>query len=99
MKKQILTAVLAAALFAPLAAQAGKAEYEAVYAQAQAAHKEAGAHKWLVTREALNKAKAAAEKGSYDEALAQARQALELAQRSIEQGKQQQTAWKIAVVR
>ena len=68
MKKNILAATLISVLLVPLAAQAGKAEYQAAYAQALAAHEQAGAHQWLVTSQALTKAKKAAEKGNYDEA-------------------------------
>lgn len=99
MKKNILAATLISVLLVPLAAQAGKAEYQAAYAQALAAHEQAGAHQWLVTSQALTKAKKAAEKGNYDEALKQAEEAHKLATRSIEQGKKQQVAWKNAVVR
>lgn len=99
MKKLVLRITLGTLLALPLLAQASKAEYEQALAQAEAAHEKAGGHQWLVTTAALKKARAAAEQGQYDAALAHAQEAHKLAERSIEQGQQQKTAWQGAVVR
>lgn len=98
--KQPILRILMLTLFAlPLLAQAGQAEYEQMLAKAEAAHEKAGVHQWQVTTSALNKAKAAAAEAKYGEALAFAQEAHKLAERSIEQGQQQKTAWQNAIVR
>jgi len=84
------------------AAQAAstQADFDAAFAAAQSAEKDAGALKnqWLTTEQVLAAAKKAAAAGDFDAAVSQARQAEALARASIAQAKEQDTAWKAGVI-
>jgi hypothetical protein len=83
-------------------ALAGPAEdFHAAYAKAEAASKQAAAMKtqWAPTVAALNAAKKAGDAGKYDEAIALARHAEELANASLAQAKEQAAEWTQAVIR
>jgi len=83
---------------AALAASSG--DFKAAYARAEAANKQAGALKnqWTTTAEELKAAQTAATAGQYDEAIKHAQLAEALANASIAQAKEQETAWKQAVI-
>ncbi len=92
----------ALALAASAASAAGsEADFKAALAAAEAANKEAGALKnpWTTTAQELAAAKKAAAGGDFDQATAHAKQAEALARASIAQAKEQETAWKDAVIR
>jgi len=77
-----------------------QADFAAAYAAAQSAEKEAGALKnqWTTTEQVLAAAKKSAAAGDFDSAVSQARQAEALAKASMAQAKEQETAWKAAVI-
>jgi hypothetical protein len=86
----------------PTAVLAASADdFKAAYAKAEAANKQAGALKnqWTTTATELKAAKAAADAGKFDEAIKHAEQAEALANASIAQAKEQETAWTQAVIR
>ncbi|HXX26769.1 MAG TPA: hypothetical protein VEJ40_08945 [Pseudolabrys sp.] len=100
--RKLIHAVLVLALIAPAVALAASAEdFNAVLAKAEAANKQAGALKnqWTTTGQAIAAAKKAAEAGKFDDAVKFAQHAEELAQASIAQAKEQETAWTKAVIR
>lgn len=76
-------------------------DFKAAYAQAEAASKQAAAMKtqWLPTVAALAAAKKSGDAGKYDEAIALARHAEDLANASIGQAKEQAADWTQAVIR
>ncbi len=83
-------------------ALAGPAEdFNAAYAKAEAASRQAAAMKtqWATTVAALGAAKKAGDAGKYDEAIELARHAEALANASIAQAKQQAADWTQAVIR
>ncbi len=84
----------------PASSANSEADFKVALAAAQAAEKEAGALKnqWTTTEQALAAANKAAAAGDFDSAIKQARQAEALAKASIAQAKEQETAWKAAVV-
>ena len=92
----------AASLLLATAAQAAstQADFDTAFATAQAAEKEAGTLKnqWIPTEQALAAAKKAAAAGDFDTAVSQAKQAEALANASIAQSKEQETAWKLGVI-
>jgi hypothetical protein len=95
-------ALLAVAfLAAPAHAASTEADYKTALAAAEAAEKEAGTLKnqWLPTEQALAAAKKAAAANDFETAVKQAQQAEALAKASIFQAKEQDEAWKAAVVR
>lgn len=69
---------------------------DAVQAEAMAA--KAG-NKWLPAETALKAAKAAMTSGGWDQAAAQAKVAKAMAVRAVEQAREQETAWRDAVIR
>jgi hypothetical protein len=77
-----------------------QADFDAAYAAAQSAEKDAGAlkNRWTTTEQVLAAAKKAATAGDFDSAVDQAKQAEALAKASIAQAKEQDTAWKAAVI-
>jgi erythromycin esterase-like protein len=77
-----------------------QADFAGALASAQAAEAEAGALKnqWTPTEDALAAAKKAAAAGDFDTAVREARRAEALAKASIAQAKEQQEAWKAAVI-
>ena len=106
--KRAMSSTITRALFVTLgllaatAAHAAgtQADFDAAYAAAQSAEKGAGALKnqWTTTEQVLAAAKKAAAAGDFDSAVSQARQAEALAKASIAQAKEQETAWKAAVI-
>ena len=90
---------LAAVTAAPAANT--EADFNAALAAAQAAEKDAGAlkNRWTTTEQTLAAAKKAAAAGNFDTAVSEAKHAEALAKASIAQAKEQQDAWKAAVVR
>ena len=96
-----VAAVLAAASFATAAIAASADDYKAAYAKAEAAITQAHALKneWTTTAAALKAAKAAADAGKFDEAVAHAQQAEALANGSIAQAKEQEKLWPEAAIR
>jgi hypothetical protein len=102
MRKLIQVAViLSMTAFAPAAFAASADDFSAAIAKAEAANKQAGAIKnqWTTTGQAIAAAKKAAEAGKFDDAVKLAQHAEELANASIAQAKEQETAWTKAVVR
>jgi hypothetical protein len=89
-------------LLAAPAAQAAstQADFDAAYAVAQSVEKGAGALKnqWTTTEQVLTAAKKAAAAGDFDSAIDQAKQAEALAKASIAQAKEQDSAWRQAVI-
>jgi hypothetical protein len=94
--------LVSASLLCATAAQAAstQADFDNAFAAAQAAEKEAGTLKnqWIPTEQALAAAKKAAGAGDFDTAVSQANQAEALANASIAQSKEQDTAWKAGVI-
>jgi len=98
--KLLITAVLLA--FTASAAQAAtQAEAEAALADAKKIEAEAAKsnNRWVPTEAALAAAAKALAAGNWDEAATQAGRARALAARSVEQSKEQQNAWRDAVIR
>jgi hypothetical protein len=85
------------------AAQAAstEADFKTALAVAEAAEQDAGALKnqWIPTEQALAAARKAAAAGDFDAAVVAARHAEALAKASIAQAKEQQSAWKMGVIR
>ena len=77
-----------------------QADFDAAYAAAQSAEKDAGAlkNRWTTTEQVLAAAKKAAAAGDFDSAVNQAKQAEALAKASIAQAKEQDSAWKATVI-
>ena len=77
------------------------ADFKTAYAKAEAASKQAAAMKtqWGPTVAALAAAKKSGDASKYDEAIALARHAEELANASIAQAKEQAVDWTQAVIR
>ena len=105
MRRPVLT-LLAVALShrrePPLAAAATEADFKTALAAAEAANKEAGAlsrTNGRRRRKRWPRAKKAAEAHKYDEAVELAKHAEALAKASIYQAKEQEEAWKAAVIR
>jgi hypothetical protein len=92
---------LCVAVAAPAMAASTEADFKSALAAAEAAEKDAGALKnqWVPTEQALAAAKKAAATNDFDTAVKQAQQAEALAKASIAQAKEQQDAWKAAVIR
>ena len=102
MRKLIqLAVVLSVGGFATAAFAASADDFKAAYEKAEAAIKQAHALKneWTTTGAALKAAKAAADAGKFDEAVAHAQQAEALANGSIAQAKEQEKLWPEAVIR
>jgi predicted negative regulator of RcsB-dependent stress response len=102
MRKLIqLAVILSVGVFTTAAFAASAEDFKAAYEKAEAAIKQAHALKneWTTTSAALKAAKAAADAGKFDEAVAHAQQAEALANGSIAQVKEQEKLWPEAVVR
>jgi len=102
MRTMIRLAILLSLAAAPAAAFAASADdFKAALAKAEAANKHAAEIKnqWTTTGQAINAAKKAADAGKFDDAVKLAQHAEELANASIAQAKEQETAWTKAVVR
>jgi hypothetical protein len=80
---------------------ASEADYKAAYAAAEAANKEAGSlrNQWTTTASTLAAAKKAADAGDFDNAVAAAKEAEELAKASIYQAKSEKELWKDMEIR
>jgi hypothetical protein len=78
-----------------------EADFKTALAAAEAAEKDAGALKnqWTTTEQALAAARKAAAAGNFDAATDAAGQAEAMARASIAQAKEQQEAWRAAVIR
>jgi hypothetical protein len=78
-----------------------EADYNAAFAAAEAAERTAGnlKNQWTTTEQALAAAQKAAAAGDFAAAVSAAKNAQVLAQASIAQAKEQQDAWKAAVIR
>ena len=76
-------------------------EFKSAYAAAEAAEKEAGRlrNQWTVTAAALADAKKAADKGDFDQAVAQSKEAEALAKASIFQATSEKERWKDLEIR
>ncbi len=96
-----LAVIFSVAGFATAALAASADDFKAALAKAEAADKQAHALKneWTTTKDELKKAKAAADAGKFDDAVKLAQEAEALANASIAQAKEQETAWTQAVVR
>ena len=103
MPRRALIALATACLLATAAPAlaAGEADFTAALAAAEAANKEAGALKnqWTTTAQQLAAARQAAAVKEFDKAVGLAKQAEALARASIAQAKEQQEAWRAAVIR
>jgi hypothetical protein len=99
MRRIPLAAALAILSLPALAATQGEAE--AALEAAQAAETQALAAKaaWTPTEAALKKARAALDAEKWDEAKAEADEALALAKLSVEQAEEQKKVWRNAVFR
>ena len=77
-----------------------EADFDVAFSAAQSAEKDAGAlkNRWTTTEQALAAATKAAATGDFDNAVNQAKQAEALAKASIAQAKEQDSAWKAAVI-
>jgi hypothetical protein len=93
--------VLLAVTPSSVLAGASEADFNAAYAEAEAANKQAGVlrDQWTTTATALANAKKAAEAGNFDAALAEAKEAEALAKASVLQATQEKEAWKAEVIR
>jgi hypothetical protein len=96
-----LVALLQIAGATSVLAASSEADFKAAFAAAEAANKEAGAlrNQWTVTAAALAGAKKAAEKGDFDLATAQSKEAEALAKASIYQATSEKQAWKAHEIR
>jgi hypothetical protein len=85
----------------PVFAASSEADFKAAYAAAEAANKDAAhlRNQWTVTAAALADAKKAAEKGDFDQAVAQSKEAEALAKASIYQATSEKEAWKALEIR
>jgi hypothetical protein len=90
---------LSAVTAAPAAST--QADFNAALAAAQEAENDAGTLKnqWTTTKQTLTAAQKAAAAGNFDTAVSEAKHAEALAKASIAQAKEQQDAWRAAVVR
>jgi uncharacterized membrane protein affecting hemolysin expression len=96
-----LSSVLLIATASSVLAASSEADFNAAYAAAEAANKEAGAlrNQWTVTAAALAEAKKAADKGDFDAAVASSKEAEALAKASIYQATSEKEAWKALEIR
>jgi hypothetical protein len=96
-----LAAVVMLLASTSLLAAASEADFNAAYAEAEAANKQAGAlrDQWTTTAAALASAKKAAEAGNFDAAVAEAKEAEALAKASVFQATHEKEAWKAEVIR
>jgi hypothetical protein len=102
MRKLIqLAVILFVAAFVTAAFAASAEDSNAAIAKAEAANKQAAdiKNQWTTTAQAIAAAKKAAEAGKFDDAIKLAQHAEELANASIAQAKEQETAWTKAVIR
>ncbi len=96
----LATALLIAGATSAFAASS-EADFKAAYAAAEAANTAAAnlRNQWTVTAAAMAEAKKAAEKGDFDQAVAQSKEAEALAKASIYQATSEKEAWKALEIR
>jgi hypothetical protein len=96
-----LTAALLIAGATSAMAASSEADFKAAYAAAEAANKDAGVlrNQWTTTAQALADAKKAADKGDFDQAVAQSKEAEALAKASIFQATSEKERWKDLEIR
>ncbi|ABE64400.1 conserved hypothetical protein [Nitrobacter hamburgensis X14] len=96
----VLSMVLVAAATAVRAAST-EADYKAAYAAAEAANNEAGKlrNQWTTAVKALKNAKAAADAGDFDKAVAQSKTSETLSKAAIFQFNEQKDAWRKLEIR
>ncbi len=102
MRTMIRFAVILSLAAVPAVAFAASADdFKAALAKAEAANKQAAdiKNQWTTTGQAIAAAKKAADAGKFDDAVKLAQHAEELANASIAQAKEQETAWTKAVIR
>jgi hypothetical protein len=102
MRTMIRLAVILSLAAVPAVALAASADdFKAALAKAEAANKQAAdvKNQWTTTGQAIAAAKKAADAGKFDDAVKLAQHAEELANASVAQAKEQETAWTKAVVR
>jgi hypothetical protein len=94
--KLALASLLLIAGATSVIAASSEADFKAAYAAAEAANKEAGAlrNQWTTTAQVLAEAKKAADKGDFDRAVVQSKEAEALAKASIYQATSEKEAWK-----
>jgi len=82
-------------------AAGSEAEFKAAFAAAEAAEKEAEGlrNRWTATEAALTEANKAADRGDFDQAISQAKEAEALAKASIFQDTNEKDAWKNLEIR
>ncbi len=97
----VALAALLPALPHAACAAASEADARAALAAAEAAENDAGAlkNRWTTTEQALSAARKAAAAGDFAAAVEQAHQAEALAKASIAQAKEQESAWRAAIIR
>ena len=93
--------VAGAALACTAAAAATQDDFQKAFAAAQAADKDAAAHKnqWTSTETALADAKKAAASGNFDDGVKLANEAEALAKAAVAQSVREDADWKQAVIR
>lgn len=98
---KLVYSVFVVLAFSSAAQAATQQEAEAALKDAKAAEAEAAklTNRWVPTERALKAAQKALDAGKWDDAAAQAAEAHALAQVSIQQAKEQMTAWHDAVIR
>jgi hypothetical protein len=96
-----LAVILSLAAASAVAFAASADDFKAALAKAEAANKQAAdiKNQWTTTGQAIAAAKKAADAGNFDGAVKLAQHAEALANASIAQAKEQETAWTKAVVR
>jgi len=96
-----LVSVLWIAGAASALAAGSEADFKAAYAAAEAANRDAGAlrNQWTTTAATLADAKAAADKGNFEQATALSRDAEALAKASIFQAASEKEGWKNLEIR
>lgn len=97
-----ILALAAAAVLAPgLALAATQADAQAALDAARKAEAAAGAvhNQWTPTEDALKEAAKAMAAGKYDDAVAASKRAQALAERSVEQAREQAKLWQNEVIR
>ena len=107
-RQRLLAAAVAAALIAGAscavtrASEADDAEtFKAAYEAGKAARKAAAAvgFEWRDTKKMLRRAKKLAEKGEYEKAIELANKAKHQGEQGVSQAREQETAWKEAVLK
>jgi hypothetical protein len=96
-----LTAALLIAGATSALAAGTEADFQAAYAAAEAANKEAASlrNQWTTTAAAMAAAKKAADSGDFDQAVAASKEAEALAKASIYQATSEKEAWKALEIR